>query len=232
MSLTLAALVSRLQADVPQRGSVPSATQYADCVKDAVADYSRRRPMLRRATIDVRSGVAEYGLPDDFWQLVSFQVWGPSSGVMVTDGGLVPLPGDFREEWEILGRTLVLHPTPGYTMSGRVLRYLAVHVPSVVEGEGDEEDVELYAYLTREDEAIFAKRAQALALGLIANTMATKVADTAVRDVRETRSAPLKEVREQIQALEAEYEAKLERANKVLPVLGHGYSQAELEAWL
>lgn len=232
MSLLLSALITRLQGEVPQRGNVPSTTQYEACVKDAVADYARRRPMLRRTEINVVSGTAEYTLPDDFWQLVTFQAWDPSSGVLITDAGLVPLPSDFTEDWEILGRTLVLHPTPNYTLSGRVLRYLAVHVTSVVEGEGDAEDVELYSYLTREDEDIFMKKAHALALGLIANAMATKVADSAVRDVRENRSAPLKEVREQIKALDDEYEAKLTRANKVMPVLGHGYSQAELEAWL
>jgi hypothetical protein len=69
-------------------------------------------------------------------------------------------------------------------------------------------------------------------LGLIANLMAAQATDYQVHDIRETRSSPLKEVREQIEALDKEYEAKLERANRVMPVLGHGYSQAELEAWM
>ena len=226
MGLALADLITRLQADVAQRGSVPTSTQYEQCVKDAVADYSRQRPMLRRTTIDVVSGTAEYDLPADFWQLVSLQEWGTTESVLIADAGLIPLPADFTEEWEVLGRTLVLHPEPAYTLSGRVLKYLAVHV--LTGDEGSEE----YAYLTREDEDIFMLQAQALALGLIANAMAGKAADYSVRDVRETRSTPLKEVREQIKELKKEYKAELERANRVMPVVGHGYTQAELEAWL
>lgn len=226
MGLALADLISQLQGDVPQRGNVPSTTQYQQCVTRAVADYSRRRPILRRTELDIVQSTAEYDLPDDFWKLVAVQSWDPAGGVMVTGSGLVPVPTGFEERYEVLGRTLVIHPTPTYTLDDRDVTYLAVHVLS------GEEDAEEYAYLTDEDADILLKKAAVLALKLVANSMAVRASDYSVRDVRENASDPLKEIRQQIKDLDAEYEAALRNADKTVSMLGHGYSQAELEAWL
>jgi hypothetical protein len=223
MALNLTSLVSQLQDDVPQRGNVPSEVQYADCVQAAVADYGRRRPMLRRTSIDVVSGTAEYSLPADFYKLVTFQSALTTGGVMIKPTGLVPVPDYFQEDIEVLGRTLRIVPTPAYSWEGRVLKYLAVHVL---------DDDQQYPYLEEEDAAVFMLKAQAIALRLIANTMSSRVADFSVRDVRENRSSPLSEMREQIESLEQDYQQALDKQNTVMPVLGHGYSQSELEALL
>jgi ABC-type dipeptide/oligopeptide/nickel transport system ATPase subunit len=79
---------------------------------------------------------------------------------------------------------------------------------------------------------VFMLKAQAVGLRLISNAMASRVADFSIRDMREDRSSPLAEMREQIQALEQDYEDALNKQNTVMPVLGHGYSQSELEALL
>ena len=223
MALKLSSLVSQLQNDVPQRGNVPSEVQYTDCVQAAVADYGRRRPMLRRTSIDVVRGTSEYALPADFYKLVTFQSALIEANVIVKPTGLVPIPDSFEESIEILGRTLNIVPTPLYSWEGRVLKYLAVHVL---------DDSQEYPYLEEEDAAVFMLKAQAVALRLIANAMSTRVADFSVRDVRENRSSPLAEMREQIDALEKDYQDALDKQNTVMPVLGHGYSQAELEALL
>lgn len=226
MGLALADMVAQLQSDVPQRGNVPSAAQYEACVEQAIANYGKRRPMLRRTEIDIQSGVAEYALPDDFWQLVYLDGWDATGGVINTSTGLVAIPDSYREDWEILGRTLVLHPTPTYTWDDRVLKYLAVHVQSGDEG------AEQYAYLTLDDQEVFWSLAQALALQVIANTMAGNATDYTLHDVRENRTNPLAEVRKQIDDLKATYEDAVTRSNKAAPTLGHGYTRAELEAWL
>jgi hypothetical protein len=222
MALKLADLIIRLQSDVPQRGNVPTDTQYGLCIEDAVSDYSKRRPLLRNTSVDVVSGVDEYGLPDDFWQLVSMQTWEETRGVMVTPGGLIPMPADFTESWEVMGATLIIYPTPLYSWAGRQIKYLAAHVL---------DDDETYPYLGKQDAQAFMKRAQALALGLIANQMAGRVADWQVHDVKESGTSPLKEIRSQIEHLDKEYQAAVDAANRVRPILGHGYSQAELESW-
>jgi hypothetical protein len=66
MSVTLADLVSRLQADVPARNGVPSPAQYEQAVEDAVEGYGLRRPMQKTSDVAVVSGTASYGLPADF----------------------------------------------------------------------------------------------------------------------------------------------------------------------
>jgi hypothetical protein len=223
MALNLTSLATQLQNDVPQRGNVPSEAQYADCIQAAVADYGRRRPMLRRTAIDVVSGTAEYTLPADFYKMVMFQSALISGRVIIKPTGLIPVPANFEESIEILGRTLRIVPTPAYSWEGRVLKYLAVHVL---------DDDQQYPNLEAEDVAVFMLKAQAIALRLIANVMASRVSDFSVRDVRENRSNPLAEVREQIQNLEQDYQEALNKQNTVMPVLGHGYSQAELEALL
>jgi hypothetical protein len=222
MAQDLADLIDRLQAAVAPRGNVPTEAQYQECIEDAVSDYSKRRPMLRTTMIDVLANVAEYDMPDDFWQLVSMQTWEANAGVFVSTAGVVPLSAGFTEAWETLGQIINFVPTPAYSWPGRIVKYLAGHVL-------DDEDS--YPYLVKQDVQVLIKRAQALALGLIANQMAGRVADWSVKDIRENQSSPLKEIRTQIEQLDKEYLAAVDAANRARPVLGHGYTQAELEAW-
>src|SRR4051812_19286525 len=106
MSITLASLVARLEADVPAVSSVPSADQYSQAVKDAVADLSRRASVTRVSTLTIVAGTASYALPSDFQRLIRLaQIgavypltppplgWGdswPNGGTIITPQGLIP----------------------------------------------------------------------------------------------------------------------------------------------
>ena len=96
MSVSLAELVARLQADVPARSGAPSAAQYAQAVEDAVEDYGQRRPMQKTADVAVTRGVALYPLPTDFVKLVLSQFRGadPVKGgwLVQPDKGISQIP--------------------------------------------------------------------------------------------------------------------------------------------
>ncbi len=141
MTITLASLVARLEADVPAVDGVPSTAQYAQAVKDAVADLSRRASVTRRSTISVLAGTADYALPADFQKLIRLAAIGavypsgdggwelgvggdPRGGTIVTPAGLVPFTGTYREQVLIAGDTLTIYPTP-QTSADRQLVYAA-----------------------------------------------------------------------------------------------------------
>lgn len=128
MTILLTDLVTRLSADVPAQSGVPSAGQYSQAVKDAVADLSRRASVTRVATLAIVAGTASYALPADFQALIRLAAIGvayPSGvgswelgdggfggGTLVTPQGLVPFLGSYREQITISGDTLTIYPTP------------------------------------------------------------------------------------------------------------------------
>src|SRR5262245_59237861 len=107
MSILLADLVTRLQADVPAQSGVPTTAQYTQAVKDAVGDLSRRASVTRTATLSVVAGTASYALPADFVKFIRLSTIGVAQGnIWNTPVGLVPLSGQTRETYTIVGGSL------------------------------------------------------------------------------------------------------------------------------
>ena len=82
MSIALSALVSRLQSDVPARNDLPSSAQYEQAIKDAVSDYSGRRPLRKLTTLSIVSGTSTYDLPDDFLKVIRLESLLSQDGVI------------------------------------------------------------------------------------------------------------------------------------------------------
>ncbi len=127
MAATLTALKAQLIANVPQSNSLPSATQYEAAVKEAVADFGRRCPVTKVATINVVTGTASYALPSDFVRLVQFpslKQMAQQGGVLITGAGIIPLSNTYNERYAFRNGQLTIYPTPQYTMA-RYLSYAA-----------------------------------------------------------------------------------------------------------
>jgi hypothetical protein len=206
VGIALDDLVTRLQADVPARGGVPSTAQYEYAVKDAVADYARRRPMTLITTLSVVSGTATYALPADFLFIIKLDDFTALDGIIHTATGIVPLSSDWNERYTVNGRTMTFTPTPSYTLD-RTLRYAAGHVL---------DDDDAYPYLTDEDAGILLLKAQASALrkqALAAVTATTgEITEYAIGDERVKKSSPSESLRAQAAALESEYLEQVSRA--------------------
>lgn len=198
-------LVTLLQADVPARGGVPSAAQYERAIKDAVADFSRRRPMTLITTLSIISGTASYDLPDDFLFDIKLDDFTALDGIIHTSAGIVPLSSDWNERYTINGRTITFTPTPSYTLE-RTLRYAAGHVLN---------ESEVYPYLTDEDAGILLLKAQAIALRKQALAAVTasigEIVEYAIGDERVKKSSPSQVLSAQASSLEAQYLAEFER---------------------
>lgn len=199
MSIALDDLVTRLQADVLARGGVPSSAQYEYAVKDAVADYARRRPMTLIAMLAVVSGTATYALPDDFQFLIKLDDFTARDGIIHTAAGIVPLSSNWNERYTVNGLTITFTPTPNYTLS-RTLRYVAGHVLN---------SSEVYPYLTDEDAGVVLLKAQAIALrkqALAAVTASTgEIVEYAIGDERVKKATSSDSLKAMAVALESEY---------------------------
>ena len=206
MGIALSDLTARLQADIPARGGSPTSAQYIRAVEEAVADYSRRRPMTRYATIDVVSGTATYVLPDDFLFLIRLDPFAAQDGVIFTAGGLVPAAAtNTMEHYTVNGLTITFTPTPSYTLE-RDLCYAAGHV--LDDGE--------YPYMTFEDTALLMLKAQALALRTQAFSLITsgtgEIVEYAIGDERVKKSSPSERLSAAASSLEDQYLQALQRA--------------------
>lgn len=204
MSVALDDLVTQLQADVPARGGVPSTAQYERAVADAVADFSRRRPMTLITTLAIVSGTATYDLPDDFRSVIKLDDFTARDGIIHMAAGLVPLSSDWNERYTVNGLTITFTPTPNYTLE-RTLRYVAGHV---LNGS------DVYLYLTDEDAGILLLKAQAIALrkqALAAVTASTgEIVEYAIGDERVKKSSPSQVLSAQASSLEAAYLAAVQ----------------------
>jgi hypothetical protein len=204
VSVTLATIVARLKADVPARSSVPTDSQYEQAVKDAVADYSRRRPMQKVTELAITNGTADYTLPNDFLFVIKLEdMWSPD-GVLVTNAGLVPVSSTYEEYYTLAGLTMTFHPTPTYTTS-RTLRYAAAHVLN---------NSDAYVNMTDDDVRILIHKAKALVLSLQARSAAIsgEMAEYQIGDERVKR-VPASESLKTAAAFEGDdYEKALEKA--------------------
>jgi hypothetical protein len=206
--MKLSTLTARLMEAVPSRNNVPSALQYQQCVKDAVSDFSRRAPVQRISTVHVVHGTAEYDLPDDFiklYKVVSQFSTGP--GVLNTPNGLVPFLIDTPEKISVSGARLLFYPTPAYTLD-REVWYGAAY--RMVESEGDNEDGD-YQDLTDDLAAIVMKKAQALALIILANKATQEAWSYSFGDESVTKTGLARDMREQAALHEAQYTEDVKR---------------------
>jgi len=203
MSVTLADLVARLQADVPARSGVPSTAQYTQAVKDAVNDYAQRCPMTLIMTLNVISGTASYTLPTNFLFVIKLDDFTSQDGIIHTGDGIVPLSSYWNERYTVNGQTLTFTPTPSYTLA-RTLRYAAGHA---LDGSS------AYPYLTDADASILILLAQALALRKQAlaavTTVGGEITEYAIGDERVKKATPSESLRTLADTLEAEYRARV-----------------------
>ena len=212
MTIALSTLSSRLQGDVAARNSVPSSTQYEQCVRDAVADFSRRAPMQKVTTIAVVSGTASYALPADFMKIIRFALaLNVQAGILNTASGIIPVAGTFKERVMVQGNALVIYPTPLYTMT-RELWYMAGYVLD-----------SSYSYpdLTDEAASIVMLKARAEAMGLQANDAAKESWSYTIGDESVTKTNLGPQMREQVKAVETQYLAAVSK------YIGQGIARGE-----
>jgi len=125
MTISLAVLADRMQRAVPARNGVPS--DYEQLARDAVAQLSQDIPVITAATIQVTAGQATYELPADFLYEIELAGLPVQGGVIVSNGGLIPMGTGWEEAHYIEGDSLRFEPTPTYSTT-RTLRYAAQHV--------------------------------------------------------------------------------------------------------
>lgn len=196
MSITLASLVTRLQAAVPARNSVPATGDYTQHVKDAVLQLSQDLPLRRTATLNVVAGIASYDLPADFLSIIEVSSLSNPTGILVTAAGLVPVPAEFDERYYVEGAHLVFEPVPTYTLS-RTIRYAASH-ELVDDG---------YATLTGNGARVALLYAQYLALTQQANAVAGDGWSYQIGDERVDKSRQGQGLRDQADGVLKQYES-------------------------
>lgn len=195
MAVTLAWLTAQLQTVTPAVSSVPSSAQYTECIAEAIADLSQRKPITKITTLSIVSGTATYALPSDFLRVIALEGLVGESRTLVTATGLVALGEGYTEHYNVYGGNLVFTPTPAYTAS-RKLMYAAQHVL---------DDNDSYPDLSTEDARIALLKAQALALQARAyNLFATGYSYT-IGDVHEDLGAPVKALESRAAELEKRY---------------------------
>lgn len=220
MTITLAELVARVTADVPPQSGVPSAAQYSQAVKDAVADLSRRASVVRVATLAVVAGTAAYSVPADFQALIRLSaigvayplgagswelgVGGFGGGTLVTPQGLVPFSGSYREQTTVSGNTLTIYPTPTVSAT-RQLVYAAGD--ALIDGS--------YPTLTEDRASIALLLAKATCLDRIATTPAGQAQAGKISGLGYTldNSAASTGQRTQAQGLRVDYLAAIASLN-------------------
>lgn len=197
MSIALNDLVYRAQSDVPVRNGIPSNAQYEQAVKDAVADYSSRRPLRKLATLSIVSGTATYDLPSDFLKVITLEALFSQDDVLHTADGLVPVSATYEERYYIVAGQITFDPTPQYTVS-RDLWYAAKHVLNVSDA---------YPDMVDEDTGVLMLKAQARCLAIQANAAAQEAWQYAIGDERVNKEKLAEALRSQAKALEQEYQA-------------------------
>ena len=125
MTISIAQLADRLQRAAPARNGVPG--DYERLAQDAVQQLSQDVPVITAVTIQVAAGQATYDLPADFLYEIELAGLPVQGGVIVSNGGLIPMGAGWEETHYIEGGTLRLDPVPTYS-AARTLRYAAQHV--------------------------------------------------------------------------------------------------------
>jgi hypothetical protein len=110
---------------VPARNGVPG--DYERLAQDAVHQLSQDVPIITAATIQVTAGQATYDLPTDFLYEIELAGLPAQGGVIVSNGGLIPVSDSWIEAHYIEGDVLRFDPAPTYSAT-RSLRYAACYV--------------------------------------------------------------------------------------------------------
>ena len=84
-------------------------------------------PVITTPTIQVTAGQATYDLPVDFLFEIELAGLPVQGGVIVSNGGLIPVSSSWEETHYVEGGTLRFDPVPTYSTT-RTLRYAAQHV--------------------------------------------------------------------------------------------------------
>ena len=196
MAVRLATLRVRLESDVPARDGIPEAEQYERAVRDAVADFSRRNPLRKLATLSIVNGTATYDLPSDFARVISLESLTGQDGVIISDSGLIPVSASYEERYYITGLEITFDPEPSYTVD-RDLWYAAQYVL-------DSDDV--YQDLTDYDAGIVLLKARALAKGMQEMGITTgDILEYQIGDAKVKRGDLVKSLRSAREGLERQY---------------------------
>lgn len=198
--ISLASLVKRLQTAVPESNGVPE--DYEQLVKDAVTKLGEDVPLICTATLSLVKGTASYALPDDFLFMIDLPCLAGSSGVVIGDGGLIPLAADYSEDYAIAGNQVTFSPTPTYTTS-RDYRYAATY--ALVNGA--------YPRLTQNGARVALLYAQHLALMEQATPAAGKGWKYQIGDEMVDKSNQGTKLRDQADGFLTRYEAEIKRLN-------------------
>lgn len=204
MGVTLATMALRLERMAPALNAVPD--DYDQLVKDAVEQLSSDVPMTKTMSLAMVSGTAAYDLPADFRFLISLESLARPGGVIIGNGGLIPVSSTFEEHYDVEGNRIVFTPTPTYSLS-RTLRYGAGHV---LDGN------ESYPRLTENGARIALLYAQHLVLMAQANTVAPAGWKYQIGDEMVDKSGQAGKLREQADGLLKQYQAA------VKPLKGYG----------
>ena len=199
MSVKLARLVTYVMHDVPARNSIPSAMQYEECVKRAIADFGRRKPLVKETTISIEANVAAYDLPDDFLYVIDVEalVTG-EGGVLVSPSGLVPISPSFRETYTVANGQITFVPTPTFSVDRR-LWYAALYALDSTS--------QAYTDLTEDLVDVVILKARALAQGIKAGVAADEAWSYTVGDERVSKEKLAENMRAEAKRLTEAYEA-------------------------
>ena len=189
-------LVYRLYSAMPPREG--TAEDYEQLVSDAVNRLSQDAPMIKRATLNVVNGTAQYTLPDGFQALIELQSPSQPGGIINSAAGLIPISASWDEAYEVAGNTLTFTPTPIYTM-GRAYRYSAAHV--AVNGR--------YTTLTENLARMALLYAQAQALTAQANAASGSAWKYTIGDESVDKTGQSKGLQAQADALMKQYQAEV-----------------------
>lgn len=191
-------LVYRLYNLIAQRDNVPE--DYEQLVSDAINRLSQDAPLLKRGSLSVVRGTADYTLPTDFQSMIELAGPQAQGGVIIGNSGIIPVSADWEEVYDIAGNQLTLTPTPAYSMS-RAYRYSAAHV--AVDGR--------YATLTENLARIALLYAQAQALTLQAAAVAGNAWKYTIGDESVDKTGQGKGLQAQADALMLQYRTEVRR---------------------
>jgi hypothetical protein len=203
MSISLAELAARLEADVPARDSTPDAEQYQRCVKAAVGDLGRKAGRYKISTLSIVANTATYSLPADFLKVIRMESLVHPDNILHTAAGIVPLETGFKERYTVANGQITFYPTPGYTMD----RYLHYQAGWALDA------TDVYTEMGEDEAETLLLEAGSQALLLQANYFAQQAWQYAIGDERVSKEKLAAELRAQGDALHGRYLARVERHN-------------------
>ena len=210
MSIYFSELVARLMDDVPAENDIPSAMQYENAVKDAVADFSEQCGLEQIGTLNIVGGTAIYDLPADFLKLTLLETFfNAMDGVLHSVDGLIPVSATWTEKFTIRNGQIRFYPVPRYTMA-RDFSYKAAWVSTVIDDEYPDEE---YATMGEREARIILLKAQEIALNKVSNAQSGTAIKYSFGAVSEDLGGTSEASRKTAYALQSDYEAACKKYN-------------------